>query len=175
MASIELGPLSQHIDADDIATIESAFADADIDLDLDDEADGRLLDGNLDDDLLADFLDRLDANGAACDIYIPGDFEDPVEAADHTIGSSHALLMVLEELQDDLFASEDEEEEEAAAADSDSEDFDEFEDDDEPQARYGGHGESVDIQDEQLRALWKLLYKGARTAIRDRVCLFIHR
>jgi hypothetical protein len=173
MASIELGSLSQYLDDEEIDAITSALRDADIDLDLDDEADGRLLDGTLDDDLLADFLDRLDANGAACDIYLPGDFEEVLDAGGYTIGSTHALMLVLDELQDDLFASDDEEEEEEAAADG--EEFDEFDDDDEPQGRYGSHSESVDIQDEQLRALWKLLYKGARTCARDRICLFIHR
>lgn len=175
MASIEIGSLSQHLDDEEIDAITSAFEDADIDLDLDDEADRRLIEGNVDDDLLADFLDRLDASGAACDIYMPDDFEDVVEAGGYSVGSAHALMLVLEELQDDLFSSADDEDEEEDGGGGGG-DFGELDDDDdEPQGRYGSHSESVDIQDEQLRALWKVLYKGARASMRDRQCLFIRR
>ena len=174
MASIELGSLSHHLDDEEIDAVTSALADADIDLDMDDEADGRLLEGKLDEDLLADFLDRLDANGVACDIYLPGDFEDALEAGEYTIGSSHALMLILDEIRDDLFTGDDDDEEEEDAG-GDGEAFDDFDDDDD-EGRFGGSaGESVDIQDEQLRHLWKVLHKGARICIRDRVCLRIHR
>lgn len=171
MASIELGSLSQHLEEEEIDTITSALADADIGLDLDDEADGRLIEGGVDDDLLAAFLDRLDANGAACDIYLPGDFEDIIDAAGYSVGSSHALMLVLEDIRDDLFSGGDEDEDEDGGGGGD---FDEL-DDDEPDGRFGSHAEAVDIQDEQLRHMWKLLHKGARACMRDRVCLFIHR
>lgn len=173
MASIELGSLSHHLDDEEIDAVTSALSEADIDLDLDDEADGRLLEGKLDEDLLADFLDRLDANGVACDIYLPGDFEDVLDAGGYTVGSSHALMLILDEIRDDLFTGDDDDEEEEAA--SPGEGFDEF-DDDEDEARFsGGSSESVAIQDEQLRHLWKVLHKGARICMRDRVCLRIHK
>lgn len=170
MASIELGPLSQHLDDDEIAVITQALAEADIGLALDEEADPRLLEADVDEDIFADFLDRLDAQGAACDIYVPGDFEDIIEAAGYTVGSSHALMMALDEMRDDLISEESEE------AEDDDDDFEEFEDD-EDENRYvsGNSSESVHIQESELRHLWKTLYKGARACARDSVCLFVHR
>lgn len=170
MASIELGPLSQHLDDDEIGVITQALAEADIGLDLDEEADPRLLEADVDEDIFADFLDRLDAQGAACDIYVPGDFEDIIEASGYTIGSSHALMMALDEMRDDLVS------EESEAEGEEEEEFEEFEDD-EDENRYvsGKSSESVHIQESELRHLWKTLYKGARVCARDNVCLFVHR
>jgi hypothetical protein len=171
MASIEIGPLSQYLDDDELAVITKAFTEADIGLDVDEEADLRLLEKNIDEDIVADFLDRLDAQGVGCDIYVPGDFEELLEAGGYTIGSTHALMLALDEMRDDLISEESEEE------DDEDEDFEEFEDD-EDESRFGGGGssaEAVHIKESELRHLWKTLYKGARTAARDKVCLFVER
>jgi hypothetical protein len=172
MASIEIGPLSQYLDDEELSAITKAFEEADIDLDFDEEADLRLVEGDIDEDIFADFLDRLDAQGVGCDIYVPGDFEELIAAGGYTIGSAHALMLALDEMRDDLIAEEAEEAEEAAA---DDEDFEEFEED-EDEARFsGGATEAVHIQEGVLRHLWKTLYKGARSCARDSVCLFVER
>jgi hypothetical protein len=169
MASIEIGPLSQYLDDDELAVITKAFHEADIGLDVDNEADLRLLEGAIDEDIFADFLDRLDAQGVGCDIYVPGDFEELIEAGGFTIGSAQALMLALDEMRDDLVSEESEEEEEP------DEDFEEFEDD-EDESRFGGSSsEAVHIKESELRHLWKTLYKGARTSARDKVCLFVER
>jgi hypothetical protein len=170
MASIEIGPLSQYLDDDELAVITKAFEEADIGLDVDEEADMRLLEGDIDEDIFADFLDRLDAQGVGCDIYVPGDFEELIEAGGYTIGSAQALMLALDEMRDDLVSEESEEEEEEA-----DEDFEEFEDDEDEGRFSGGTSEAVHIQESELRHLWKTLYKGARTSARDKVCLFIER
>lgn len=170
MASIEIGPLSQYLDDDELAVITKAFAEADVGLDVDDEADMRLLEGDIDEDIFADFLDRLDAQGVGCDIYVPGDFEELIEAGGYTIGSTHALMLALDEMRDDLVSEESEEEEDDA-----DEDFEEFEDDEDESRFSGGSSEAVHIKESELRHLWKTLYKGARTAARDKVCLFVER
>ena len=121
MASIEIGPLSQYLDDEELAVINRAFTEADIGLDVDEEADLRLLEGKIDEDIFADFLDRLDAQGVGCDIYVPGDFEELIEAGGYTIGSAQALMLALDEMRDDLVSEESEEEEEEAG-----EDFEEF-------------------------------------------------
>ncbi len=177
MASIEIGSLSQYFDQEEIDAFLAAFSEADVELeleDVEDDADGRLIEGDIDDDVFADFLDRLDANGAACDVYVPSDFEDVVEAAGSRLGSAHALMLVLDELRDDIFEEEEEAEEvEVTASDEDDEEFTEFEDD-EPEAHFGGQSE-LNIQDEQIRHLWKTLYKCARVSIRDKLCVFVRR
>lgn len=170
MASIEIGPLSQYLDDDELAVITKAFEEADIELESDDEADLALLEGDIDEDIFADFLDRLDAQGVGCDIYVPGDFEELIDAGGYTIGSTQALMLALDEMRDDLISEEEEEEE-----DDGDEDFEEFEDD-EDESRFGsGSSEAVHIKESELRHLWKTLYKGARTAARDKVCLFVER
>lgn len=172
MASIELGPLSQYLDGEELAAITQAFQEVDIALNIDQEVDARLLEGDIDEDIFADFLDRLDAQHASCDIYVPGDFEEVIEAGGYTIGSTHALMLALDEMRDDL-ASDDEEAEEEAEED---EDFEEFEDD-EDEGRFSGGSSSkaVHIQESELRHLWKTLYKGARTCAKDNICLFVYR
>lgn len=171
MASIELGPLSQYLDGEELAAITQAFQEVDIALNIDQEVDARLLEGDIDEDIFADFLDRLDAQHASCDIYVPGDFEEVIEAGGYTIGSTQALMLALDEMRDDL-ASDDEEAEE----EEEDEDFEEFEDD-EDEGRFGGGSSSkaVHIQESELRHLWKTLYKGARTCAKDNICLFVYR
>jgi hypothetical protein len=171
MASIELGPLSQYLDGEELAAITQAFQEVDIALNIDQEVDARLLEGDIDEDIFADFLDRLDAQHASCDIYVPGDFEEVIEAGGYTIGSTQALMLALDEMRDDLASEEEEAEEE----EEEDEDFEEFEDD-EDEGRYGGgSSKAVHIQESELRHLWKTLYKGARTCARDNVCLFVYR
>ncbi|ACY15656.1 hypothetical protein [Haliangium ochraceum] len=170
MASIEIGPLSHYLDDDELVAVTNALEDADVSVDIDDEADTRLMEGDIDEDIFADFLDRLDAQGAACDIYVPGDFEEVIEASGYSVGSAHALMLALDELRDDL-ASDD-----GDADDDDDEGGDDFEEFDSDEDDFGGGGSSsVHIQESELRHLWKSLYKGARAAVRDNVCLLINR
>jgi hypothetical protein len=167
MASIEIGPLSHHLDDEEIVAIEQALEDAEVELELDDDADSTLLEAKIDEDILADFFDQLDANEAACDIYMPGEFEEVVEVGEYRIGSAHALLLVLEEIRDELFEDSDEDEDEEPG---------DFEDEGPDQAFGRGGGESVhELKDEHLRVLWKSMFKGARSCIREGTCLFVHR
>lgn len=169
MASIEIGPLSQYLDDDELAVVAKAFKEADVGLDVDEEADLRLLEGAIDEDIFADFLDRLDAQGVGCDIYVPGDFEELIQAGGFTIGSAQALMLALDEMRDDLVSEASEEEED------EDEDFEEFEDDEDENRFSGGSSEAVHIKESELRHLWKTLYKGAKTSARDKVCLFVER
>jgi hypothetical protein len=121
----------------------------------------------VDEDILADFFDQLDANEAACDIYMPGDFEEVIEVAEYRIGSAHALMLVLEEIRDDLFEDE---------GDEDDEEFGDLDDSGPDQSYGGGGGDSVhELKDEHLRVLWKAMHKGARSCVREGTCLFVHR
>ena len=55
---------------------------------------------NLDSDVVADFLNRLDAHEASADIYVPAEFDGVVKAGKYKIGSAHALVHVLEEMKE---------------------------------------------------------------------------
>ncbi len=184
MALIESGPLSRHLDDEEIEAVEQALSESDIDVALDDDADVRVIERDVDEHIFADFLDRLDAQGAACDFYIPGDFEELIETGGYVIGSTHALMMALDELRDDIVGDEEDEDaiveadddDDEAPVGGDDEDFVNFDDDDDDDDRYGNGGEeSVHIQASELRHLWKMLYKGARACVRTNSCLFIQR
>ena len=168
MATLELGSLSEHLEVDQIKAVRKALAEVGAPpLPADDHADAAVLDRDIDDDVLTDFFDRLDANDASAEVYLPIDFEDVLDVDGVRIGSLHALILVLESLKEDFFVEEEEdeeEEEEEAELDDDEEDgSDLFEDDD----------DEVEVKDERLRHIWRVLHKGAKTGVRKNVCLFV--
>ena len=142
MADIEIQPLGERLSDDEIAELAAALESAgaprlprtvdDMELTV---AEG------LDDKVFEDLLDRLEALDAACDIYLPIDFEGPVQVGDLTVGSVPSLLEALDELKAELSIDEDE---------SDEEDDDDNQDE--------------DLLAGKLRAMWKLLHQGATEA-----------
>jgi hypothetical protein len=175
MASLELTPLSEHLDEDEIDALASALAETGAGaLDVDEDGDPLVLDSALDDDIFADFLDRLEANEASCDIYLPVEFEDAIEVGGQKIGSAQALMLVLESMKEDFFV-EDEEEEDDAGDDEELDDFVDLDDEDEAAGPYdtGGDG-AIELKDEELRKMWRQMYRGAKSAITRRLALFVH-
>lgn len=169
MATLELGSLSEHLEVDQIKAVRKALAEVGAPpLPADDHADAAVIDRDIDDDVLTDFFDRLDANDASAEVYLPIDFEDVLVVDGVRVGSLHALILVLESLKEDFFVEEEEdEEEEEEEAEVDEEDDDDaadlFEDDD----------DEVELKDERLRHIWRVLHKGAKTGVRKNVCLFV--
>jgi hypothetical protein len=106
----------------------------------------------LDDDVLSEFLDRLDASDAAAEIYLPIEFEDVLEIAGLRIGSAPVLLDVLEELKDELDVEAEEEEE-----DEDDDDYD----------------DPHTIVVAQLKQAWKLFLAGAQAALERKLPMHI--
>jgi hypothetical protein len=170
MATLELAGLSEHLETDQIKSVKRALAEVNAPpLPADDHADAVVLDRNIDDDVLTDFFDRLDANDASAEVYLPIDFEDVLDVDGVRVGSLHALVLVLDSLKEDFFVEEEEdddeeEEEEAELDDDDDEAADLFEDDED---------DAVEVKDERLRHIWRVLHKGAKTAIKKNVCLFV--
>lgn len=171
MASIELSTLTHHFGPDEIAALESALAEAGSSpLDIDDDAETILLERDVDDDMLADVLDRLDVNEAACDVYVPPDFEGVFEIAGTKVGSAHALILALREVAEDLGIDEDEDDEPGG-------DFDDDEDGDTNYDEDGGADfdePSYDLRDESLRRVCKLLLAGAQHCVRKGVAMFVN-
>lgn len=187
MASIEVATLSHNLEDKEAAELMAVLREADINVEGaqldggdDSDAEPRFIDAHMDDDLFADLVDQLDANDAACDIYMPMDFEDIIEYGEYRVGSSYALTSVLDDIRDELFDGGDQDsddhdsdDQETDEYDDSPDDFDEFGpatdvDDDVP-------GVSTQLKDDQMRALWKAMMNGARTSIRENLCLFVRR
>jgi hypothetical protein len=169
MASIELSPLTEHLDKKDIKALQVQLVEAgSTAVEVDDDAETVLLERGVDDDLIADLFDRLDGS-EVCDVYVPPEFDGVLLVGAHRVGSAQALLHALEELGEELEAEEeDEEEEEEEEYDDDDEDSEYEEETDEDE------DEALDLKNAQLRRVWKVLHTGAKTAIKKGTCLFIH-
>lgn len=152
MAEIEIMPLDERLSEEEIVELAAAMEELGAPrLPRSNEDGAMTVTDSLNDDLLAEFVDLLEAHDMACDIYLPVEFEGCVEVSDVRVGSAHALIDVLDEMRDELFTDEDEEEEE----DDDEED-------------------EEDLREGKLRHLWKLLYTGAQTAIDRHLPMHVH-
>lgn len=168
MASLELSPLSEHLDAEEIELVNGAITETGgSELDLDESLDPVIIDRDLDDDSFADFMDRLEANDASADIYVPGDFEDVLDVSGYRVGSSHALMLILESVKDDFFVDEDEEH-----GDDEEIDFESLEETGEEISE--PEDSAMELKDEEMRHIWKLMYRGAKTSVSRKICLFVH-
>jgi hypothetical protein len=168
MATVELGSLSQHLDDEEVLTIRKALRKHDVTIE-DGDHDTVIVARDLDADIVADFFDRLDAHEASADIYVPAEFDGVVKAGKYKIASAPALVHVLEEMKEELLAEDDADEDEDDAADDD-EDEDEVEDDEEDDYESAG---SLKLKDEQLRGLWRVLFKAASEAADGGSVLFV--
>jgi hypothetical protein len=168
MATVELGSLSQHLEDDEVQLIRKALRKNDVVVE-DGDHDTVIIAKNLDSDVVADFLDRLDAHDASADIYVPAEFDGTVKAGKYRIGSAPALVHVLEEMKEELLAEDDEEEDDDDDGDDDDDDV--AEDDDE-EDEYEATG-SLRMKDDQLRGLWRVLFKAASQAADGGIVLFV--
>ena len=168
MATVELGSLSAHLDDEEVQAIRKALRKHDVTVD-DVDHDTVIVARDLDPDVVADFLDRLDAHDASADIYLPAEFDGVVKAGRYKIGSAPALVHVLEEMKEELLAEDDEEEEEDEG-DDDEDGDEEFEDDEDDEYESAG---SLKFKDDQLRGLWRVLFKAASEAADGGSVLFV--
>jgi hypothetical protein len=151
MANIEIGPLTDRLGDDEIAELKARMERMGAPkLPEGDDKEVASVGDGLDDDVLVEFLDRLDGHDVAAEIYLPVEFEGSIEVADLRVGSGPALLEVLEELKDELTSEADEEEEE--------------EDDEDEDRRIHGR---------ELRRAWKLFNEGALAALERQLPLHI--
>jgi hypothetical protein len=168
MATVELGSLSQHLEDDEVASILKALKRHDVEFTPND-ADTVIVAKNLDDDVVADFLDRLDAHEVSADLYVPVEFDGIVKAGSIRVGSAPHLVTILEEMKEELLAEDDDEDEDDDYEDDDDDDYEEEEDDDEDD----DSSRALRLKDEQMRALWKLLFKAAADAASGGTVLFV--
>jgi hypothetical protein len=154
MAEIEIGPLTDRLTDDEISDLKGRMERMGAPKlpDAEDKEATSVGDG-LDDDVLTEFLDRLDGHDAAAEIYLPVEFEGAIEIADLRVGSALFLLDVLDELKDELIAEDEDEDEE----DEDDEDED----------------EDRRIHGRELKRAWKLFFEGATAAVERKLPLHV--
>lgn len=167
MATVELGSLSQHLEDEEVQLIRKALRKHDVTVE-DGDHDTVIVARDLDPDIVADFLDRLDAHEASADIYLPAEFDGVVKAGNYKVASAPQLVHVLEEMKEELLAEDDEEEVEVDDDDDDDADLEEDDEEDE----YEATG-SLKFKDDQLRGLWKVLFKAASEAADNGSVLFV--
>jgi len=142
MAEIEIGPLSDRLSDEEIRELRNELEKLGAPpLPGSDDAHARTF-GDVDDDVLTEFLDRLEAHEMACELYLPIDFEGRVEVGELRVGSSSLLLEVLEEVKEDLGVDEEEEDL-----------------DDEEEGAFG------DVLASELRECWKVFHKACNASL----------
>lgn len=152
MAEVEIAPLADRLAEDEIRTLESALKEVGAPhLQLGDESGSKTIADGVDEDLASELLDRLDAFDAACEVYLPLEFDAVVKVGDVRYGSLQSLIDALEEMKDDLDIEAEEETEDPA------------EDDD----------TDYDYIRAQLKQLWKVLYIGAQTSMDRKLALYV--
>lgn len=154
MAEIEIGPLNERLSDEEIGDLRRRLdrLGAPKLPSAEDHAGGKG-DQHVDSEALEELLDRLDEHEAACEIYLPVEFDGRAEVGGWRVGSAPLLLEVLDEVKDELDLEERDEEDE------------ELDDDDDVIAH-------ATRKSELVRA-WKLLYAGAQAAIEQRLPLLL--
>lgn len=174
MATLELTLLAEHLDPEEIAAVRAALSDTGAaPLDEDDTAEPVIIDTEIDDHFFDDFRDRLEANDASADIYLPTDFEDVIDVSEYRVGSAHALLLVLESLREDFLIEDDTADTEEEAPQEDFESFEEDEEEEDDDGMFGDEDTGTELKDDQLRHIWRQLHRGAKLAIRQGLCMFL--
>jgi hypothetical protein len=124
MSAIELGPLSDRLDEEEVKSLARLLEQAGTKLPAMDEHTTQTFAKRLSEEAMTEFIDRLDAHDIAADIYLPIEFEGPLTVGDYRVASAHALQETLEEMKEEL-SIEDEDYEEDDEDEEDNEELDE--------------------------------------------------
>jgi hypothetical protein len=158
MPEIEVGMLSDRLDDDEVDLVlekmrlqvgEPAF-----ELPEGDAGAGGNVADELDEVVLAEFVDRLELSDMGCEYYLPVVFAGRIDCGDYCVGSVFSLIGVLEEMMDDL----------------DIEDVDDDLDDELDEDDYAS---DLEMLQAKLRLLWRIFYDGASEALDTELCLFV--
>src|SRR5947207_218730 len=110
MSEIELAPLSETLDDDELRTLQKLVEQAGARLAGNEDQTRHKIATRLDEDAMTEFLDRLEAHDMAADIYIPVEFEGRLTVGEYRVASAQLLVDVLEEMKDELDVEEEKEE-----------------------------------------------------------------
>ena len=157
MAEIELGPLSDRLDDDEMKTLHKLVEQAGARLAALDDRTTHTIAKRLSEDAMTEFLDRLEAHDMAADIYLPVEFDGRLHVGDLRVASAASLSETLEEMKEELGIEDDEFEEE-----EDGDDEDDEEDADE--------GTVIEAQ---LRNIWQLVFDACGESLDKNVVLHL--
>lgn len=153
MAEIELGPLSDSLEDDEVKLLRRLLDQAGAKFATDEDHATQTIASRLDEDAMTEFVDRLEAHDIAADIYVPVEFEGRLKVGDYRVASSNTLTDVLLELKEELAVDEEEEKDE--------------DDDDEEM------GDEGTVIEAQLRNIWRLVTDAAARSIEKSVPLHL--
>jgi hypothetical protein len=148
MSAIELAPLSDRLDDDELKTLTRLLEQAGAKLPEMDDHTTQTFAKRLSEEAMTEFLDRLDAHDVAADIYLPVEFEGPLTVGDYKVASAYALQDTLEEMREEL-----------AIEDEDDDYEDEDEDDDVEEMDEGS------VIEAQMRNIWQLVSDACSESI----------
>ena len=156
MSAIELAPLSDRLDEEEMKTLGRLLEQVGAKLPHLDEHTTQTFAKRLSEEAMTEFLDRLDAHDVAADIYLPLEFEGPIAVGDYRVGSAHALQETLEEMKEELAIEDDEFEDEDEDEDGDEEELDE--------------GSVIEAQ---MRNIWQLVSDACGESIEKNAALHL--
>jgi len=125
MSAIELAPLSDRLDDDEVKSLGKLLEQAGAKLPAMEEHTTQTFAKRLSEEAMTEFIDRLDAHDVAADIYLPIEFEGPLTVGDFRVASAYALQETLEEMKEELAIEDDDFDEDEEDEDDDSEELDE--------------------------------------------------
>jgi len=146
MSAIELAPLSDRLDEDEVKTLARLLDQAGAKLPSMDDHTTQTFAKRLNEEAMTEFIDRLDAHDIAADIYLPLEFEGPLSVGDYRVASAYSLQETLEEMKEELSIE-------------DEEDFDDEESEDEEELDEGS------VIEAQMRNIWQLVTDACSESI----------
>ncbi len=156
MSEIELGPVSERLEDEEIKTLHRLLDQAGAKYSAHEENQTtQIIASRLSEDAMTEFLDRLEAHDMAADIYLPAEFEGRLTVGDWRVGSAQSLIDVLEEMKEELAVEE--------------EDFDEY-DDEEEEEEEPDEGTVIEAQ---LRNIWRLVHDACADSLDKNVPLHL--
>jgi hypothetical protein len=139
MAEIELGPLSDRLDDDELKSLHKLLEQSGTRFAAGDDHTTHTIAKRLSEDAMTEFLDRLEAHDMAADIYLPVEFDGRLHVGDFRVASAFSLSETLEDMKEEL-----------AIEDDDYQDEEEEEDEEEDV-------EEGTVIEAQLRNIWQLV------------------
>ena len=149
MSEIELGPVSDRLEEEDLKTLARLLDQAGAKYAVNDENHTtQVIASRLSEDAMTEFLDRLEAHDIAADIFLPVELEGRLNVGELRVAGAQALADILEEMKEELAVEED----------GDYDDDEEEEEEDEEE-------EEGTVIEAQLRNIWRLVNDAVGEAI----------
>jgi hypothetical protein len=157
MSEIELAPLSERLDEEEMKTIHKLIEQAGAKFVTNEDQPVQSIARRLSEDAMTEFLDRLEAHDLAAEIFVPVEFEGRLQIGDYRVASAQALTDVLEEMKDEL----------------DVEDNDEYEDEEEEEEEEEEMEDDTTVIEAQLRNIWQLVSDACAQALEKNIPLHL--